>query len=187
MNRKHYFAHGTKAEYTASQNHSPDVLYWCLDTRELFKGDDLYTDGIRVVDSYASLPTVELAAGGKLYICRDTGCGYLANEDGYDCVLHGIDGQTLGYTPEGLVMVKQVPLDVVQGLASKLNEIQVSASDRAIATNATAGLVKPSTEFSISDDGTLSLTAVVPEKILGLNERLDNLESTITWQSMEIE
>lgn len=187
MRKPIYFAYGTKAEYNASQVHAPETLYWCSDTRELFKGDSLYSDGMRVADTYASLPQPSLAAEGKLYLCSDTGCGYLLNDNktGYDLVLHGIDGQTLGYTPGGLIEIRQVPLEAVTGLAQRLSEIQAASLDGSIATFTTVGVIKPSGEFSVSSDGTLSLVAVTPAKVTGLNERLEQLEYTVTWQSMD--
>ena len=41
----------------------PNKLYWCSDTRELYKGNDLYTEAVRIVDA---LPAT--MAQGVLYV-----------------------------------------------------------------------------------------------------------------------
>ena len=71
-----FFA-GTKAAYLGLEKHNPIALYFCADTRELYWGDLLLTDGARLVLSKSELPSKELAADGVIYYTTDTHDGYL--------------------------------------------------------------------------------------------------------------
>lgn len=65
------YIYGTKEAYLALDSHDPSAIYFRTDTRELYKGDQRYGDGVRVVADYASLPTFKTAASGVLYVCKD--------------------------------------------------------------------------------------------------------------------
>ena len=57
--------YGTKANYAALASKSEDGLYFCTDSRELYKGSSLYTEPVRFV---SSLPANAQAAQGVVYI-----------------------------------------------------------------------------------------------------------------------
>ena len=57
--------YGTKAAYAAIASKSEDALYFCTDTRELFKGSALYTEPVRFL-SGSDLPAAK--AQGVLYV-----------------------------------------------------------------------------------------------------------------------
>lgn len=116
---------GTKATYLSLATRQDNALYFCTDTRELFKGNDLYSDGLRIVANYDALPEFAKAADGILYFCKDTGCGYVLNEtrDGWLSVVHGVDNETVEINAGGLIAVKAVPLTKVTGLTDKLQAI----------------------------------------------------------------
>lgn len=101
------YKQGTKAQYLGLVSRDPYALYWCTDTKELFKGDDLYTDGLRVVSNKASLPSFEVAAEGKVYFCSDTGSAFVLNTTRNDWiqVLAGVDGTTIRINESGLLEV----------------------------------------------------------------------------------
>lgn len=119
------YKQGTKEEYLSIPVHKANVLYFCTNTGELYKGDALYSDGVRRVASFAGLPAFAQAATGKLYICDDTGCGYVLNDtcDGWDIVVHGVDHSTIGYDDYGLMRVEAVPVESVTGLSEKVNSL----------------------------------------------------------------
>ena len=160
---------GAKATYLGLKKRSTNALYFCTDTRELYKGDDLYTDGVRVVASYANLPALETAADGKLYFCEDTGSGYVLNaaRDGWQPVFHGFDGDTIGLNESGLLAVKAVPLASVTGLTDELERIEKEV---------VAGGLKPGDEFQLNDAGELELKEVGIQKVVGLEDRLTSIE-----------
>lgn len=101
------YKQGTKAQYLGLVSRDPYALYWCTDTKELFKGDDLYTDGLRVVNDKGSLPSFEVAAEGKVYFCADTGSAFVLNStrDNWVQVLAGVDGTTIRINESGLLEV----------------------------------------------------------------------------------
>ena len=123
------YKHGTKQTYLGLLERNPNALYFCTDTKELFKGNDLYSDGLRLVESYASLPVYAEAADGILYFCKDTGCGYVLNEgrNAWITVIHGVDGKTLEINAEGLMAVKSIPLTSVDGLEERLQAVEKAA------------------------------------------------------------
>ena len=77
-----FFA-GTRAQYDAlAIPRNPQALYFCSDTNELFWGDRLLTDGMRVVPTYADLPTPDKAADGVVYYVTETRNGYVVPHSG---------------------------------------------------------------------------------------------------------
>ena len=174
------YKHGTKQTYLNLAERSPYALYWCEDTRELFKGDELYSDGVRITDSYSNLPEFTKAADGILYVCTDTGNGYVLNTErnGWIPVFYGIDNETIALNENGLMAVKQVPINSVNGLEDRLSEIEKSiVAGAPIASADIAGIVKASDEIAVSEDGTMTLVAVQQSKVTGLEERLGNIEA----------
>lgn len=71
------FYSGTKQQYLSLATHNPLALYFCDDTGELFKGDILLSDGIRVVPTRADLPSFDCAAEGVVYYITDTRAGFM--------------------------------------------------------------------------------------------------------------
>ena len=132
------YKYGTKQTYLGLAERNPYALYWCTDTRELYKGDDLYSDGVRFAESYAALPEYTVAADGILYICKDTGNGYVLNEtrDGWTQVVYGLDNATVGLNESGLLTVKQIPITSVTGLESRLEDLEQGAALSLTAVNA---------------------------------------------------
>ena len=66
---------GLQDSYDAMASHDENKLYFCSDTRNIYKGDDLYTDGVRKVTVRPTKP-----ATGVLYLV--TGSGTLEMYDG---------------------------------------------------------------------------------------------------------
>ena len=161
------YKQGLKSTYLGLSERLATALYFCTDTHELFKGDDLYTDGLRVVASHAALPEFTKAAEGKIYYCADSKCGYVLNEtrDGWTQVIFGTDGETLEVNAGGLMQVKAVPVEKVAGLDTYVTGLVEKA-----------GIVKPGNDFEVGADGTLSLKAVAIEKVTGLEDRLNEFQ-----------
>lgn len=177
------YKQGLKSTYLGLSERLATALYFCTDTHELFKGDDLYTDGLRVVVSHAALPEFTKAAEGKIYYCADSKCGYVLNEtrDGWTQVIFGTDGETLEVNEGGLMQVKAIPVEKVAGLDTYVNGLVEKAVGNLdlsvdVATKEKAGIVKPGNDFEVSADGTLSLKAVAIEKVTGLEDRLNEFQ-----------
>lgn len=112
------YKYGTKATYLGLLSRDPYALYWCTDTKELFKGDDLYTDGLRFVDSKANLPEFAVAAEGKIYFCTDNGSAFVLSptRDSWVQVMYGVDGTTIEIDENGL-------LHVIGGASGDVSEV----------------------------------------------------------------
>lgn len=71
------FIRTTKAKYLSKDTYDAFALYFCEDTNEIFKGNAVYTDGIRVVQTKADLPECLCAADGVVYYVADTKAGFM--------------------------------------------------------------------------------------------------------------
>ena len=67
----------TKSKYLSKDTYDPNALYFCEDSNEIFKGDQVYTDGVRVVSTRDDLPSFECAADGVVYYVTDTKAGFM--------------------------------------------------------------------------------------------------------------
>lgn len=76
------FFGGTRKQYDSlATPRNPLGLYFCADTRELFWGDKLLTDGTRIVATEADLPNLAQAADGITYFVEATCNGYVISPD----------------------------------------------------------------------------------------------------------
>ena len=75
------FIKTTKQRYLNRDVYDPTALYFCEDTGEIFKGNVLFTDGIRIVPTKADLPECPCAADGVVYYIAETKSGYMMSPD----------------------------------------------------------------------------------------------------------
>ena len=75
------FIKTTKVKYLNRDTYDPLALYFCEDTNEIFKGDQIYTDGMRVIPTKADLPECSCAADGVVYYITETRNGYTLSPD----------------------------------------------------------------------------------------------------------
>ena len=75
------FIRTTKEKWLNRDLYDPLALYFCEDTNEIFKGDQAYTDGIRIVPTKADLPSLSCAADGIVYYIHETRNGYVLSPD----------------------------------------------------------------------------------------------------------
>jgi hypothetical protein len=75
------FIKTTKQKYINRDSYDPTALYFCEDTGEMFKGEVLFTDGIRVIPTRADLPECKYAADGVVYYITETRNGYTLSPD----------------------------------------------------------------------------------------------------------
>lgn len=71
------FVRTTKQKWLNRETYDLNALYFCEDTQEIFKGDCVYTDGIRVLPTRDALPSFECAADGVVYYITDTRAGFM--------------------------------------------------------------------------------------------------------------
>lgn len=75
------FIKTTKEKYLKRDTYDPLALYFCEDTGEMFKGEVIISDGIRVIPTYDDLPDCPHAADGIVYYVEDTRNGYVMSPD----------------------------------------------------------------------------------------------------------
>ena len=75
------FIRTTKEKWLNRDSYDPLALYFCEDTQEMCKGDQVLTDGVRVVPTKADLPSCPLAADGVIYYVKATKSGYMMSPD----------------------------------------------------------------------------------------------------------
>ena len=75
------FIKTTKEKWLKRDSYDSTALYFCEDTGEMFKGGILFTDGIRVIPTYADLPECPCAADGVVYYVTETRNGYVMSPD----------------------------------------------------------------------------------------------------------
>jgi hypothetical protein len=75
------FIKTTKEKWLNRDTYDENALYFCLDTNEMFKGANTYTDGMRVIPTKADLPECPCAADGIVYFVAETGSGYMMAPD----------------------------------------------------------------------------------------------------------
>ena len=165
------YKQGTKATYLGLAERSPYALYWCTDTKELFKGDDLYTDGVLTVANYAALPAFAVAAEGKLYVCLDNNNGYILNPErsGWTQVLFGVDDATIEVNESGLLSVKTIPTTSVEGLEARLEALEEGGGGGGEPTTSAANLYEATKDSLEEADSTVISDYISAEEITPAN------------------
>lgn len=75
------FIKTSKERYVNRDTYDDTALYFCQDTHEMFWGDRLISDGVRVIPTYADLPELSQAADGIVYYITETRNGYALSPD----------------------------------------------------------------------------------------------------------
>lgn len=75
------FVQTTKQKWLNRDTYDPAALYFCIDTGELFKGNVLFTEGVKIVPTRDALPSFECAADGVVYYITDTKAGFMISPD----------------------------------------------------------------------------------------------------------
>lgn len=75
------FVKTTKERYLNRETYDPLALYFCEDSGEMFKGDMVISDGIRVIPTHDDLPELSVAADGIVYYIAETHNGYILSPD----------------------------------------------------------------------------------------------------------
>ena len=73
------FISTTQEKQNNREEYDYNALYFCKDSRALYRGNQLLSDGARIVSSYSDLPEFNVAADGIIYYTEDTQNGYLLN------------------------------------------------------------------------------------------------------------
>lgn len=71
------FVRTTKQKWLNRETYDMNALYFCEDTQEIYKGNALYTEGVKLVPTRDALPSFECAADGVVYYVEDTRAGFM--------------------------------------------------------------------------------------------------------------
>lgn len=203
------FVRTTKEKQINRVTYDQNALYFCTDSREFYRADQLLTDGIRVVETYDKLPAFNVAADGILYFVEKAKNGYVLNatRDGWLQVVYapapGLEslpeGSTVA-TTETVLVVKEEILNTVytkeqidaMGIGGGVSSINfagvemtntdgIFSIDKDAARNA-LGIVVP--ESAEGEEVIIATETVVTEKI---TEMSDELKSYIEEQMQNVE
>lgn len=109
------FVQCTKEKYLTSQQ-KDNVLYFCTDTYEIYKGKDSYSSSVRYADDYEKLPA---SADGKIYITRVDWSAYAFNQEQnkWQSISCAIDNDTLEYNDKGQIKVSDKLINDIKSAA----------------------------------------------------------------------
>lgn len=71
------FIKTTKQKYLKRDSYDSTALYFCEDTGEIFKGQILFTEGVKIIPTRDALPSFDCAADGVVYYISDTRAGFM--------------------------------------------------------------------------------------------------------------
>lgn len=90
------FVRTTQNKQNNREEYDDNALYFCTDSGALYRGNQLLSDGARMVATYADLPDFNIAADGIIYYTLDTQNGYLLNQnkDGWILIINSNNEET---------------------------------------------------------------------------------------------
>ena len=168
-----FFA-GTRAQYDRIVSPSDVALYFCTDTRELFLGSMLLTDGMRVVPTFADLPTPDKAADGVVYYVTETRNGYVVPHGG-NTWLQTIYAPVADVTkvPESEVYNTVTTVGAVRDIAteiySEINSLDKRIANIEIGSSSTGvnAIYFAGKKLDAHDDGTYHIDRMCALRALG--------------------
>lgn len=199
------FVRTTKQKQVNRAEYDANALYFCLDSRELYRADQLLTDGVRLAATYNDLPAFEVAADGILYFIEATKNGYVLNttRDGWLQVVYApgeIDSETVTeitttvteevyntvYTKEEVYTKDEINNMIVGNGVESITfaGVQMTEVDGAYSIDKDAALNALGIDVPVSADGetvviatTETVTAMSDELKTYIDEQLQNVEA----------
>ena len=198
------FFGGRKSEYVSIPKHNPIGLYFCADTRELFLGDKLLSDGLRVVPTFADLPSISehKAAEGVIYFVAATKNGYVLPRGGYDWLQviyaptsgEGADVDFSNYYTKAEVdeaILKAITnIEIEVDLSKYATKEEVAVIQQQSARNEVKILAIDSELFDIKEQianiPTVDLTGyATKEEVVAVEAKIPSIEGLATKQELE--
>jgi hypothetical protein len=167
------FFTGSKADYLSLPSpRNPLGLYFCEDTKELFWADRLLTDGIRVVPTFADLPTrADAVAEGVVYYVTETRNGYVLSPDRTEWLQTIYAPATDAYkVPESEIYntvttvgaVRDIEAKIYKTIDERIANIEIGASGTGVKAIYFAGR-----KLDAHDDGTYHIDRLCALNALG--------------------
>ena len=137
------FMHGVQANYDALQKKDANVLYFCTDTKKIYKGDIDFTDSVIIA---AKKPETNIVTG-KLYVLADTGTVEVYAGGAWHVVSYPVATEISAASDDTHVATAKAVWDAVQAAISGdgvVNAVEASTVEGAVkvTTNGKATDVK---------------------------------------------
>ena len=165
------FVRTTKEKQVNRETYDNNALYFCIDSRELYRADQLLSDGVRIVATYDNLPTFDVAADGILYFVEETKNGYVLNATRDDWLqvvyapIKGFESIPEGSTIATTETVLEVKEEILNTVYTK-EQIDAMGLGGGVESITFAGIEMVNTDGAFSIDKDMALNAlgiVVPE------------------------
>lgn len=166
-----FFA-GTREQYNNIATHNKLALYFCSDTRELFWGDLLLTDGTRVVPTYDKLPDLATAADGIIYYVIDTRAGYIKKQCEFGLEWLQVISATADNTPEIDLSEYSTTAEMNSAIS---NAVALKANKVLFTTQRFVS--EPIGSFKVGDNVKDLTISQIIAKLLGLKDTMDDPET----------
>lgn len=162
------FVRTTKEKQINRGTYDKNALYFCSDSQEMYRGDQLLTDGVRVVATYDNLPVFNIAADGILYFVEETKNGYVLNatRDGWLQVVYapikGLESIPEGSTVATTETVLEVREEILNNVYTK-EQIDAMGLGGGVESITFAGteMINTNGAFSIEKDAALDALGIV--------------------------
>jgi hypothetical protein len=117
------FVQTTKQKWLDRETYDPYALYFCTDTGEIFKGNVLFTEGVKVIPTRDDLPSFECAADGVVYFIAETKSGFMISPDRTEWLQTIYAPVTDAYTiPEEEMYTTVTTVGAVRDIEAKIYE-----------------------------------------------------------------
>ncbi len=135
------FMHGVQANYDALQKKDANVLYFCTDTKKIYKGDIDFTDSVIIA---AKKPETNIVTG-KLYVLADTGTVEVYAGGAWHVVSYPVATEITAAADDVHVATAKAVWDAVQAAVSGDGVVN------AVETSTVEGAVKVTTNGKATD------------------------------------
>ena len=209
------FFSGTRVQYDSLKTpRNPLGLYFCSDTKELFWGDRLLTDGIRVVPTFKDLPALASAADGVVYYITESRNGYTLSPDRSEWLqtiyapatdAYKVPENELYNTVTTVGAVRDIEAKIYETLEERIANIEIGTSSSGIKTLYFAGVKFDESDGAITIDRLCALRALgfdIPEdsdineiefvtkdyidtQIAAIEAKIPNIDNLVTQLELE--
>lgn len=164
------FVQTTKQKWLDRDTYDPYALYFCIDTGEIFKGNVLFTEGVKVIPTRDDLPSFECAADGVVYFIAETKSGFMISPDRTEWLQTIYAPVTDAYTiPEEEMYTTVTTVGAVRDIETKIYERIEEVASGGVTANLT-----PVDGSLIIKDNTIDI-GISAESGNALTKKMDGL------------
>lgn len=136
MSQNVRFIKTTKQKHLERESYDDNAIYFCQDTKEIYKGQHPYTEGVVIVPTKADLPSCPCAADGVVYFIEETKSGFMMSPDRTHWLQTIYAPVTDAYTiPEEEMYTTVTTVGAVRDIEKKINERIDNIDEECITSN----------------------------------------------------